>query len=100
MSTLDAFSRIITHHTVTIDTRFRTQTLDSDEKSQCTCPVPSMRDLEPLIKAKKGTVHTYENGDVILTLQDVKSYITKKDSPSSHICLLLTLLIKMGVLPF
>ena len=96
MSTLDAFSRIITHHTVTIDTRFRTQSLDNTEKSQCTCRVPSMRDLAPLIKAKKGTVHTYEKGDVILTLQDVKYYPPKKDTPSTHLCLLVNAVDKNG----
>ncbi|BEL89332.1 MULTISPECIES: hypothetical protein [Serratia] len=96
MATLDAFSRVITHHSVTVDTKFRTQKIDEDTKSSCTCPVPTMHELSSLIQAQKGMKHSYEKGDVILTLQDVKLYTTRDDKAATHLGLLINAVDKNG----
>lgn len=87
MATLDAFNRVITHHTVTID---------SHDKSQCIFPVPTMLELAPMIKAVEGMKHTYEKGDVVLTLQDVKFFQPAKDKAPTHLCLLINVVDKNG----
>lgn len=96
MATLDAFNRVITHHTVTIDTRFRTQKIDDSDKSQCICPVPTMSELSPMIRAVQGMKHSYEKGDVVLTLQDVKFFTNREDKTATHLCLLVNVVDKNG----
>lgn len=96
MATLDAFNRVITHHTVTIDTRFRTQKIDSNDKAQCICPVPTMLELSSMIKAVEGLKHSYEKGDVVLTLQDVKFFRPAPDKDHTHLCLLVNVVDKNG----
>lgn len=96
MATLDAFSRVITHHSVTIDTRFRTQKIDENEKAQCICPVPEMLDLAKLMIGLKGLKHSYEKGDVVLTLQDINFYTTRQDKVATHLGLLINAVDKNG----
>ncbi|AYM90053.1 hypothetical protein D9980_05355 [Serratia sp. 3ACOL1] len=96
MATLDAFSRIITHHTVTIDTKFRTKKMDESTKANCTCPIPTMRDLVLLIQAQKGMEHSYEKGDLVLTLQDAKLFSTRTDKAPTHLGLLINAVDKNG----
>ncbi|QTV81292.1 hypothetical protein KAT64_15105 [Klebsiella oxytoca] len=96
MATLDAFNRVITHHSVTIDTRFRTQKIDENDKAQCICPVPEMLDLAKLILKMKGMTHSYESGDVILCLQDVKFFTTRQDKAATHLGLLVNAVDKNG----
>ncbi|UJD80098.1 hypothetical protein FS595_10460 [Serratia rubidaea] len=96
MAKLDAFSRVITHHTVTIDTKFRTKKIGEATKSNCTCPVPTMLDLSLLIKALKGMPHSYDKGDVVLTLQDVQIYTTRTDKTPTHLGLLINAVDKNG----
>ncbi|EMA1799441.1 hypothetical protein SD377_000281 [Cronobacter turicensis] len=96
MATLDAFNRVITHHTVTIDTRFRTQNIDTDAKSTCTCPIPTMASLANLIINQKGMRHSYDKGDFILTLQDAKLYTNRPDKAASHLALLINAVDKNG----
>lgn len=96
MSALDASSRLITHHQITIDTKFRTQSLDEKSKAQCICPIPTMRTLSTLIMEQKGLVHTYQNGEISLTLQDVNTYTTRKDKEATHLVLLVNIVNKNG----
>jgi hypothetical protein len=96
MATLDAFSRVITHHTITIDTKFRTQKINDSDKSQCICPVPTMHELSVMIKALKGMHHFYEKGDVIITLQDAGLYTTREDKAATHLGLLINAVDKNG----
>ena len=96
MATLDAFSRVITHHSVTIDTRFRTQKIDEKEKAQCICPVPEMLELAKLMKGLKGLKHIYEKGDVVLTLQDINFYTTRQDKTATHLGILVNAVDKNG----
>lgn len=96
MSSLDALSRIVTHHQIVIDTRFRTQSLDEKDKKRCVCPIPTMEKLYPLMIKQKGIQHSYQNGEIILILQDVKAYTTRTDKKATHLALLINAINKNG----
>ncbi|ELY7546126.1 hypothetical protein SOK14_004235, partial [Cronobacter turicensis] len=95
MAKLDAHERLVTHHSITIDTQFRTQ-IDEKTKQQCICPVPEMTQLAPLIIETIGLHHRYERGDVILTLQDARLYSSREDSVPTHIALMVNAVDKNG----
>ncbi|HAX7516714.1 TPA: hypothetical protein JTN49_003647 [Escherichia coli] len=96
MATLDAFSRVITHHTITIDTQYRTQKIDDSIRSNCVCPVPTMRELASKIVRCKAMMHSYEKGDLVLTLQDVIFLSNRADKKPSHLGLLINAVDKNG----
>ncbi|MGA8121307.1 hypothetical protein [Rouxiella badensis] len=96
MSTLDAFSRLVTHHQVTIDTKFRTQSIDDEQRSQCVCPVPTMLELSPWIIEQKGLIHSYQSGEIILTLQDAVLFTNRPDKQATHLVLLVNVVNKNG----
>ncbi|HDQ4769993.1 TPA: hypothetical protein P9I14_001897 [Yersinia enterocolitica] len=96
MSTLDASTRLVTHHQVTIDTKFRTQSIEEFQKSQCVCPIPTMHELSPWIVEQKGMIHSYQDGEIILTLQDVNILSNRPDKVASHLALLVNVVNKNG----
>ncbi|WOJ32587.1 hypothetical protein R1917_09725 [Citrobacter koseri] len=95
MAKLDALERLVTHHSVTIDTQFRTKA-DEKTKAQCNCPVPDMKSLASMIQAQIGLRHSYDRGDVVLTLQDVKLYTNREDKAPTHLALLINSVDKNG----
>ncbi|EHB0389375.1 hypothetical protein JYW39_004139, partial [Salmonella enterica subsp. enterica serovar Newport] len=95
MAKLDAFERLVTHHSVTIDTRFRTQAAP-EVKAKCLCPVPEMSILAPLIIKQKGLVHTYDLGSSVVTLQDVELVPSNPDTEPTHLVLLINTVDKNG----
>ncbi|VEB98966.1 Uncharacterised protein [Cedecea lapagei] len=95
MAKLDALERIITHHSVTIDTQFRTKA-DAATKAKCICPVPEMGVLAPMILAQVGLTHVYDHGDVVLTLQDAQLFSTQQDRTPTHLALLVNSVDKNG----
>lgn len=95
MAKLDAFERLVTHHSVTIDTRFRTQA-DTATKSKCVCPVPTMAELAPLIIARKGLVHSYDLGCTIISLQDVELTSVIPNTHPTHLSMLINVVDKNG----
>ena len=95
MATLDAYERLVSHHSVTIDTKFRTQA-DQNIKNACLCPVPEMHELAPLIVNRIGLVYAYDNGTAIFTLQDAELVYTVQDQPPTHLALLINTVDKNG----
>ncbi|MGX9470198.1 hypothetical protein ACWTVY_21115, partial [Escherichia coli] len=65
MAKLNASERLVTHHSLTIDTKFRTKATQ-EVKAQCICPVPEMYMLAPLIDKQKGLVHSYDSGNIVV----------------------------------
>lgn len=96
MSSLDALYRYVTHHQIVIDTKFRTQSLNDDEKRKCVCPIPTMDDLATLIIEQKGLVHSYQNGEITFTLQDAEFYTDREDEQATHLALLVNIVDKNG----
>ncbi|MCU6213594.1 hypothetical protein [Enterobacter bugandensis] len=95
MAKLDALERIVTHHSVTIDTRFRTQA-EENVKAKCVCPIPEMVTLAPLIIKKKGLIHTYDSGSTVVTLQDAEFYPNIPGCEPTHLTLLINTVDKNG----
>ncbi|MET4982543.1 hypothetical protein [Klebsiella aerogenes] len=95
MATLDALERLVTHHSVMIDTQFRTKA-DEKIKSQCICPIPEMKNLAPMIIDQIGIKHNYDHGNIVLTLQDAKLYTTRTDKTPTHLALLINSVNKNG----
>jgi hypothetical protein len=87
MSSLDAHFRDVTHHEFVLDTALRTQKLDDVNKDACTCPIPKLEELAPLIIAQKDFFYPYLSNSLVLTLQDADYYPTGSDNPT-HLCLL------------
>ncbi|MCJ7927031.1 MAG: hypothetical protein MUW55_14210 [Pantoea vagans] len=87
MSSLDAFFRDVTHHEFALDTQLRTQKLDEVDKEMCTCPIPTLLELAPLIIAQKEFAYSYLKNTLVLNLQDVDFYPQNSDEPT-HLCLL------------
>lgn len=96
MSRLDADSRIATHHTLTIDSQFRTQKLSEEDKKNCNCPIPDMRTLSEHLISMKGTTHPYFNGTIELSLEDICYFPFDSETPSTHLCLLINAVDKNG----
>lgn len=97
MSRLEANSRVITHHKMTIDTRLRTQSISNADKNKCISPIPSINDLGKLIIEKIGFSHHYQNGDLTLTLQDANFFTTDKEKKrTTHFGLLINIVDKNG----
>lgn len=95
MAKLNASERLVTHHSLTIDTKFRTKATQ-EVKAQCICPVPEMYMLAPLIVKQKGLVHSYDSGNIVVTLQDVQLYPLLPDNSPTHIVLLINSVDKNG----
>ncbi|HDN2513733.1 TPA: hypothetical protein P1K35_003975, partial [Providencia rettgeri] len=95
MSSLDAYSREVTHHEFALDTALRTQKLSDDEKETCNCPIPNLLSLVDLIMKEKDFSAPYLDNTLEFTLQDVIKYPVNSETPT-HLCLLFNVIDKNG----
>ncbi|MBN7120317.1 hypothetical protein BSU01_01105 [Erwinia billingiae] len=96
MSRLDADSRLVTHHQITIDTQFRTQKLSEDDKKNCSCRVPTMEELSDYLIPLIGITHSYSSGSLVLSLEDASYYPFDDSLEATHLCLLVNAVDKNG----
>ncbi|WP_228351040.1 MULTISPECIES: hypothetical protein [Limnobaculum] len=96
MSRLDALTRLVTHHKITIDTTLRSQSISEEDKNCCALPIPTMTKLAEYFPAQIGHIAKYKKGVLTLTLQDVSFIYHKNENAPSHLCLLINAIDKNG----